>query len=156
SLWAEEKPRPVDPRPLLAIRPLGGALTAKADAPRFAKLEDYFFEANPRLRDRLDELKKAFQGGEKRYGFTYVSAPAGAGKSFLFRSFSKSMAPHLYTVDLTKMDATKVPMRRALDLHPLNVDDPLCSTKMRAFGKESDPPRVQTCPPLVELFGRLR
>src|SRR5262249_44883125 len=118
-LWGDEKPQPVDTRPLLAIRPLGSPLTVKADAPRFTKLEDYYLEANPRLRARLDELKKTFLDRERGYGVTFVSAPAGAGKSFLFRSFSKSVANHIYAVDLTRMDAMKVPVRRVLDLHPL-------------------------------------
>src|SRR5437868_5501607 len=86
ALRADEKPQPVDTRPLLAVRPVGSALTAKADAPRFAKLEDYYLETNPRLRARLDQLKKTFLDRDRGYGATFVSAPAGAGKSFLFRS----------------------------------------------------------------------
>lgn len=141
-----------EPRTLPAIRPYAGPLNAKADKPRFEKLQDYYFEANPVLRQRLDEVKKAWQDG-KGYGYTFVCAPGGAGKSFLFGSFSKSLAEHLYAIDLTKMDKEKMFMRRVVELAPLNGEDATRSTKMRAFGRANDSPNEQRCPPLPELFG---
>ncbi len=137
---------------LSAIRPIGADCKAPADAPRFKKLEDFYFDTNPELAKRLDFIKKAVAGKEKHFGTTHLVAPGGAGKSFLFGSFSKQMADQIYKVDLTKLAGKPGFMRQVVDLHPMQTSEPeLCST-MAAFGKPGDPATMQNCPPLTELF----
>ena len=139
-------------RTLSTIRPIGGDCRAQADAPRFKKLEDFYLDANPELATRLRFLEAWIARGLKHHGATHLIAPGGAGKSFLFGSFSKRMADQIYKVDLSKLAGKPVAMRQVIDLRPLQTADAELSSTMTAFGKPGDPPDRQTCPPLTELF----
>ena len=53
---------------------------------RFQDITEYYWDANPELRQRLESAKDAFQQGESFRGMTLVAGPAGIGKTFIKRN----------------------------------------------------------------------
>jgi hypothetical protein len=106
-------------RSLSRIRPIADCPKQDTDGPTFSSLGERIEKSNPKIQAIVEEVRRARQGGGKLHKAVMICAPAGSGKSTLFRHIDATLPDLSYLVGLDRLrERTAIKTVMAPDLRP--------------------------------------